>query len=281
MIRPPPPPRPPLAARPRPAGVYGLSTSRLRGWRTALACLCGLLASIVLSAGASPAPVQEQDFLLIVKQLADSGKLTDADEAARLLKTTLTSFNDSFTDYSLPRFGPCKLGKLKSAEDHQLRPADDFWYKPQLPPGVRGTFFNGASFSYSISKTLSCVGRDSVDPKYSAMLYFFELSSFVCVTTESLKSTFPGIVLVRGTDGGQDYNYRGFTSEDSGTFVTFGVPAPCSSGVSVIQDYRYGARAQRAYTKLSACLRARLEADSKKYPDTEYCGTFWELYEKE
>ena len=48
-----------------------------------------------------------------------------------------------------------------------------------------------------------------------------------------------------------------------------------------MQNYRYGDRAQRAYAKLHTCLGECLEADPKKYPDTEYCGTFWELYEKE
>ena len=138
----------------------------------ALARLCACLASIVLLAGASSAADQGQNFLLVVKQLADSGKLTDPDEVARLLGTTLTSFNDSFTDYSSPHFGSCnRPGQLRSAETHNFRPADDFWYKPQLPPGTRAPFF-GSSFSYQTSKELDCVGRHSVDPQYSATLYF-------------------------------------------------------------------------------------------------------------
>jgi hypothetical protein len=254
----------------------------VRAWRKALVHLCGYLALIVLVGGARPAAVQEQDYLLIVKQLADSGKLTDPDEAARLLGTTLTSFNDSFTDYSAPRFGPCKFGKLESDETHNFRPADDFWYKPQLPPGARAPFF-GSSFSYQTSKELDCVGRHSVDPKYSATLYFLDLDEFSCISADDLKSNFPGIVLGRGTHGGEHYDYKGFAAEDSGIFVTFDVRfgSRCSPGVTIVQDYLYGARAQRARAKFNSCVSEHFKVDPQNYPDYEDCSTFRELYEKD
>jgi hypothetical protein len=246
--------------------------------------LCSCLALIVLFGSTSFATSQERDFLFIVKQLADSGKLTDSDEVARLLGTTLTSFNDSFTDYSAPRFGPCKLGKLKSDETHNFRPADDFWYKPKLAPGRKRPFYNGtSSFAYGTSKTLDCIGRHSINPKYSATLYFFDLDEFSCVSADDLKSNFPGIVFSQGTDGGEDYHYKGFAAEDSGAFVTFGVRfgSRCSPGVTIVQDYLYGARAQRARAKFNLCISEHFKADPQNYPNYEDCGTFWELYEKE
>jgi hypothetical protein len=260
----------------------------LRAWRNALARLCACLASIVLFAGAGFAADQGQNFLLVVKQLAGSGKLTDPDDVARVLGTTLTSFSD---DVSSLNPGPCN--QIKSQEIHIFRAASDFWYKPNfdgtqrlMMPGPNGQPVESPTFTYQISKTISCAGWHAIGSTNSAEITFNYLPGFACITADGLRKALPGIEWAQGTDFSDSYHYRGYAAEDSGTIASFsmGAALQCSLGVNIRQDMRYGSRAQRAYAKMRACERAELEAseaDPAKKPELEHCRAFYSLDERD
>jgi hypothetical protein len=138
-------------------------------------------------------------------------------------------------------------------------------------------------FSYTLSRIRSCSGRHAVDPSISAEVRFEGLPAFACITDENLKSVFPGIGRVQGTDGVRPYWYYGKVTEEYGLLVDFGnvFEKQCSVGVFIQQNENLGKRFTRAYSKFQACLQRRFTEPPFKANDIAFCGIAQSWVEKE
>lgn len=264
--------------------------------RPKLPCIAVLLASVAgiclgLSYGAAMAvaDTHQQQFLAVIKYLADEVDLTNPAEVGRTLGTKLSLRRQ----WSNPP-GDCRNPTYIRTSEGDAYTADaDFWYKwtpegrhvvvhsiPGLPPGP-DTTLRAPSFSYTISKTTDCSERfHAVEPRIEVEIRFDNTPGFTCITEDDLRSGLPGGETPFATDGGRPYQYRGKITEDYGVLV-YTDRSPCAYGFSIWQDERYGKRSQRVEEKLQSCLRERWINPPHKDNDFGYCGTFWTLMQEE
>lgn len=254
-----------------------------------LASLVGICLTLSYAGPKAHADTRQQQFLAVIKYLADYVDLTDQAEVDRILGTQLALVRH----WSNPP-GDCKDPiNIRVSEGDAYVAAPGFWYKwtPDGkhvmtrrgiadPPGP-DTAPRDPSFGYMVTRTTDCSERfHAVEPRVEAEIRFDYTPGFACITEDDLRSGLPGGETPFATDGGQPYWYRGKTTEDYGVLVDT-ERSPCAGGFLITQNERYGKRDLRVGEKLQSCLKERFINPPHKDNDFEYCGTFWTLMQDE
>lgn len=242
--------------------------------------IAGICLTLSYAGPKAHADTRQQQFLAVIKYLADDVDLTDPAEVGRVLGTQLALVRH----WSNPP-GDCKDPiNIRMSEGDAYVAAPGFWYK-WMPEGKRvmahDTTLRDPSFGYMVTKTTDCSERlHSVEPRVEAEIRFDYSPGFACITEDDVRAGLPGGETPFATDGGRPYWYRGKTTEDYGVLVDT-ERSPCAGGFLITQDERQGKRSLRVGEKLQSCLKERSTNPPHKDNDFEYCGTFWTLMQEE
>jgi hypothetical protein len=213
---------------------------------------------------AMPPDVGRQEwFLNLLKTLADTGGLNDADKVGRILGV---SFEKTVTNTS-----PSHLEAFaKSFERIDYVPSTPTWFRAgpvgYAYPGALGWNLpsDGKSINFKYyhleryglpTESVGSIEFDSAKEDTESTLIFYGISAFTCITLKDITSRFPDIFHMEKTDASSErYNYYPPVGEEAGSVLSFGA-TECLSDVSISEFSAFGKRHARAQYKFNRCLQ--------------------------
>ncbi|WCM22840.1 hypothetical protein NDK50_33215 [Paraburkholderia bryophila] len=203
------------------------------------------------------------DFLVRLKNVADSGALNDVDKTMKLLGMGYSQKTTEMT----PSPPDCSIDwHPKSTLKTDVQRTGNDWYQPTqfgvLNLAVPGSFVNPSeivkgepTMNYAVTHTVRCTDKFRLQDSTEAKLDLYRLPPYACVTVPDIARVFPGARPQYATDGYLPYSYEGHLDEDTGTFVTFSFRRGegCALGISVEQSQESGMRFRRAVYKFQSC----------------------------
>ena len=285
-----------------------------------LAALCCFLPQAAYAENKTVAAPPDQGkqtwFLNLLKTLADTDALDDPDQVGAILGVR---FNQTVVTT-----GPSHVEAFaKSFERDEYTPTDETWFTAGPPgyastgnfkPSGRNGFVAGidptatgknVNLKYFESKRFELPDDNVIlradIPKNDThtTVIFYGIDKLTCITLQDIKSFFPGIHHMEGTDASSErYQYYPPVREESGNVLSFEAPeAKCVTEATVSEVSGFGKRIKRATLKFAKCLQQAGTAFCRKHPNAtppdfqinvqlkshlrESCGNLDAFYEKE
>ena len=222
---------------------------------------------------ASAGPSTAQEFLSMIKQVADSGDITQPGQIAQLFHMNLapgrsgdsTNPAEVCANASNP-----KATTRRSAFDSYVANGEP-WFK-RRPEGAPVSMGDPA-FRYVNFRFTRCAGRHAIAPEMSSEVTFNNVPGFLCIREADARAYLMGNSPPTIGDGATVYYYRGKVTEDYGTGVTLSFQQGCAIGVKIAQEMGAGLRTRRALREFNDCLeKRRAEGVLDRDGNSRYCA---------
>lgn len=240
--------------------------SRPKGPRLAVLLISVAGICLALSCGGpkAHADTRQQQFLAVVKYLADYVDLTDPVAVGRALQTTVSVRKQ----WSMP-LDDCKGSAATIQSTYIYAAASDFWYQPTpegrhffvqglpvLPGGQSTDTMTGdPEFRYLVSKTTACSGQGhGMERRAEADMTFDGLPAYACITENDLKAGLPGGKVVWATDGFRPFEYYGRSIQDTGVYLEAD-NRECAFTIRMFQNEHYGKREMKVRDEIDTCKK--------------------------